>query len=103
MDTKTAETLGRVQDPKNMPKMNPIKELFAMITLGLICGWYYFCFILVPFFLYFTWCGSYIAIAGLTMFFVLTVVPLNFEPWREFMYSWPWRIWLEYFDYQYGM
>ena len=83
------------------PKMKPlglIKHIFCYITLGLLCGWYYFLIILVPILLFLACLGSYIAGAILSTLIVLAVIPLNHEPKTSFMYSWIFQYWTEYFE-----
>lgn len=75
------------------------KHAFAYVTLGLLCGWYYFMLILFPILLILAVRGSYIATAALLTLIVLAVIPLKFKTWEGFMYCWIWDIWRDYFDF----
>lgn len=75
------------------------KHAFAYVTLGLLCGWYYFLMILYPLLLICACRGSYLA-GGILLFFVaISVIPLKFKPWEGFLYCWIWDVWREYFDF----
>lgn len=74
------------------------KEAIAYVTLGLLCGWYYFIMILYPILIFLIIRGSYIAGAIFLTLIYLTFVPLKFKPWEAFMYCWIWKLWHEYFD-----
>ena len=81
--------------------MGFFRYMFASITLGLLCGWYYFLLLLFPTLIYFSFCGSYIAISVLGIFILLTITPLKHEPWEPFMYCWIFKVWRDYFDFSY--
>lgn len=85
----------------NMKPMGYFNHIFAYVTLGLLCGWYYFLLLLFPTLIYLSYRGSYIAFSILGAFFVLSVTPLTHEPWEPFMYSWLFKVWREYFDFSY--
>jgi hypothetical protein len=87
------------------PKMKPMptwKYIIACITLGLLCGWYYFIFLLYPTLIYLIYSRSSV-IAGsiLVLFLTLTYWPLKFKHWEAFMYSYIWEIWRDYFEFSY--
>lgn len=85
-------------------KMKPMsftRHAIAYITLGFLCGWYYFILFLYPSLIYFCFKGSVAAGALFAIFITLSIIPLNHEPWEAFMYSWIWDIWREYFDMTY--
>lgn len=81
--------------------MGLLKHVFAYVTLGLLCGWYYFLLVLLPTLLFLAYRGSYIAGFILASFIALTVTPLTHEPWEPFMYCWMFKVWREYFDFSY--
>jgi 1-acyl-sn-glycerol-3-phosphate acyltransferase len=83
-------------------KLSPMplwKHAIAYVTLGLLCGWYYFIMMLYPVLLILAVRGSYIAGGVLLGFIILSVVPLKYKVWNGFMYSSIWPIWWEYFGY----
>jgi hypothetical protein len=84
-----------------MKPMGYFNHTFCYVTLGLLCGWYYFLLLLFPTLIYLSYEGSYIAISVLVIFFLLTVTPLKHEPVEWFMYSWLFKVWREYFDFSY--
>ncbi len=73
--------------------MNPITELFCIVTLGLVCGWYQFLLVVTPFVGYYALSGSLVAIALLTALVVFSITPLNHNPNTTVMYSWVFRLW----------
>lgn len=85
-----------------MKPMGFAKHIFAYVTLGLLCGWYYFLMILYPILIYFAifrW--SLLAASILISLTVLSVIPLDHRPWKAYMYSSVFAIWNEYFDFTY--
>lgn len=74
------------------------KHAFAYVTLGLLCGWYYFLLILYPVLLFLAFRGSYIAAVIFVTFIILSVTPIKHKAWDAFMYCWMWTVWREYFD-----
>lgn len=86
-----------------MKPMNPIAELFCMITLGFLVGWYYFLLILYPVLIYLSLYGSVSAICILLLAMILSIIPLSHKPWGAFMYSWIFTLWREYFDFTYDI
>ncbi|KAJ1435074.1 diacylglycerol acyltransferase-domain-containing protein [Ochromonadaceae sp. CCMP2298] len=84
-----------------MPSMGFVKHVVAYITLGLLCGWYQFVFVLLPILLYGSWRGSYICIGLITTLIAMTVSPLKFKAWPWFINECGiWKLWLEYFNFQ---
>jgi len=81
----------------NEPKIPLVEHIIAYVTLGLLCGWYYFLLILYPLLLYFSYKGSYIALSIFVSFLVLTVYPLKYYPYEPFMYCYLFKIWRDYF------
>ena len=79
--------------------MGFFRYIFASITLGLLCGWYYFLLILFPTLIYLSCQGSSIAASIFAVFILLSVTPLTYEPWEPFMYSWIFKLWRDYFDF----
>lgn len=75
------------------------KHAIAYVTLGLLCGWYYFVLLLFPVLLILAVRGSYVAGAIFVGLIGLSVIPLKFNVWEGFMYSWIWAIWREYFGF----
>ena len=75
------------------------KHAFAYVTLGLLCGWYYFLMILYPLLLFLMYRGSYIAGGIFVALLVLSFIPLKFKVWEGFMYCWIWNVWRDYFDF----
>lgn len=73
------------------------KHAIAYVTLGLLCGWYYFILLLYPILLIFAARGSYLAGTIFLAFITLSLVPIKHEAWEGFMYCWIWDIWREYF------
>lgn len=93
-----------MEKPSTEIKMKPLgffKHVFCYVTLGLLCGWYFFILLLVPVLSFFAFYGSWIARGILTVLAILTVVPLNHEPWVPFMKSWIFKWWCEYFEITY--
>jgi hypothetical protein len=84
-----------------MKPMGFFQHAFAYVTLGLLCGWYYFLLILLPVLIYVSIKGSYIAGFILASLITLSFTPLTHEPWEPFMYSWLFKVWREYFDFSY--
>jgi hypothetical protein len=84
-----------------MKPMGFFQHAFAYVTLGLLCGWYYFLLILLPVLIYVSIKGSYIAVFILASLITLSFTPLTHEPWEPFMYSWLFKVWREYFDFSY--
>lgn len=84
-----------------MKEMDFLSHAFAYVTLGLICGWYYFLLILLPILLFCAVKGSLIALVVLITLIALTFAPLKHEPWLDFMFSWVFRTWCQYFDFSY--
>lgn len=85
-------------------KMKPLgllKHIFCYVTLGLLCGWYFFILLIVPILSYFAFYGSWIARGILTILFILTVIPLNHEPYIPLMKSFLFKYWCEYFEVTY--
>lgn len=82
-----------------MPPMKWYRHLFAYVTLGLLCGWYYFVLLLYPVLIILAIRGSYLAGTIFALFLALTFVPLKFEHWDGFIYSFVFDIWREYFDF----
>lgn len=79
-----------------------LEHVFAYISLGLLCSWYHLvCFsmpALIISAIYYRYLPSIIVLVILV---VLTYIPLKYEPWEAFMYSWVFRIWRDYFSYSY--
>eukprot|EP01040_Poterioochromonas_malhamensis_P013137 gene13137-14421_t len=84
-----------------MKPMSLFRHTIAYVTLGLLCGWYYFIFLLYPTLIILALRGSYVAGSIFAFFLFLTYVPLSYEPWEDFMYCWIWGVWKEYFDFTY--
>eukprot|EP01031_Cornospumella_fuschlensis_P040686 gene40686-49608_t len=85
-------------DLKTMPLW---KHAIAYVTLGLLCGWYYFIMLLYPTLLILMHRGSYIAGAIFVLFITLTFTPLDYKCWTAFQYSYIWSIWRDYFNFTY--
>lgn len=83
------------------PKIGIVKHIFAYITLGLLCGWYYFLLLFTPFLLYGISIQSYFAIFLFFIFLIISILPLSYEPWEAFMYSWIFTYWRDYFGVTY--
>lgn len=84
-----------------MKPMRFFSHVFAYVTLGLLCGWYYFLLLLFPTLIYLICRGSLVAGAVLLAFVILSITPLTHEPWEPFMYSWIFKVWRDYFDFSY--
>lgn len=87
--------------PIKMKPMGFFNHLFCYITLGLLCGWYYFLLFLFPVLIYYSICLNWIAILISFIFVIISIIPLKHEPWEAFMYSWLFKVWREYFDFTY--
>jgi diacylglycerol O-acyltransferase 2, plant len=88
------------------PDMKPMalwKHVIAYITLGLLCGWYYFLMVLYPLLFYGIYHKSYLAGAILALLVTLTFTRLDHKPWKAFQYCWIWGIWKEYFDFTFDV
>ena len=83
-----------------MKPMNFIDHAIAYVTLGLLCGWYHFLFlVLYPTLLVgIFWWRSWICGIIFAFFMYLTKAPLKFHPDTKFMNSWIFKIWRDYFD-----
>jgi 2-acylglycerol O-acyltransferase 2 len=79
--------------------MSAFRHAVAYVTLGLLCGWYFFLLFLYPVLIYWAYHGSVVAGTVLAIFVALTVAPLRHEPEEWFMYSWIFGVWREYFGY----
>ena len=68
------------------------KEVFSMVTLGLLCGWYFFILFLIPTLVLACVYGSllvrYSAGTTLALLVALSVTKLDFTPRPAFMYAW---------------
>ena len=87
-----------------MPMMPPISffsELFCVLTLGLLVGWYYILLLALPILFYLSIHGNIYAITTQVILATLSIVPLSYKPWKAFMNSWIFRLWREYFDFKY--
>ncbi len=82
-----------------MKPMARWKHAIAYITLGLLCGWYYFIILLYPTLIFSAFQGSYLAGSIFAIFIALTISPLKFKPWQPFLNTRIWAIWREYFDF----
>lgn len=81
-----------------MKPLGIVKHVFCFITLGLLCGWYFFLIIFIPALLYASFHGYIIAQFTLLLLIILTVTPLKHDPWLPFMNSWIFDWWCDYFD-----
>jgi 2-acylglycerol O-acyltransferase 2 len=82
-----------------MPPMAFHRHLLAYVTLGLLCGWYYVMLIILPMLLILAIKGSLVSGTILGIFLSLTFIPLKYEPWDDFMNSYLFEIWREYFNF----
>lgn len=92
-----------MEKASTLKPMSLPRHLFAIVTLGLLCGWYYFILLLYPILAIFALRGSMIALVVLLTFISLSVIPLQYKPWPAFMSCWIWSVWREYFDIQYSI
>lgn len=78
-----------------------LEHIFAEVTLGLLCGWYYFLIFLVyPLLLYYIFVERSVVAGTITAVLItLSFLPLKHQPWQEFMNSWIFRIWCDYFEF----
>jgi hypothetical protein len=67
-----------------MKELGIIQHIFCYITLGLLCGWYFFLIIITPLLLYFSYCGNIISIVITISLVVATIIPLKYEGWQDF-------------------
>lgn len=82
--------------------MGVFRHIVAYVTLGLLCGWYYFLLILYPTCLYLAYYYRSLFAGGILVVLVtLTFTPLKHEPEEWFMYSWIFGVWREYFGMTY--
>jgi 2-acylglycerol O-acyltransferase 2 len=86
-----------------LKSMNVFSELFCIITLGLLVGWYYLLMIAIPILFYYSYHGNIIAITLQILLAILSTVPLSYTPWKEFMNSWVFALWREYFAFTYDV
>jgi hypothetical protein len=84
-----------------MKPMSFFRHAVAYVTLGLLSGWYYFILLLYPVLIILALKGSYLAGGIFATFLFLTYIPLKYKHWDDFMYSWIWGVWREYFDFAY--
>ena len=80
--TRSATKMAKKSsDDRDLPKMGLFRHLVAYITLGLLCGWYYFLLILYPTMIYLAYFHrSFVAGGVLAVFIALTFTPLEHEP-----------------------
>ena len=80
--TRSATKMAKKSsDGRDLPKMNLFRHMVAYITLGLLCGWYYFLLILYPTMIYLAYFHrSFVAGGVLALFIALTFTPLQHEP-----------------------
>ena len=78
-----------------------IENILAMVTLGLLCGWYFvlllFVYPLVIFWIFYY--KSITAASIMALFILLAVIPLDHKPKKWFTSCFIWRIWQNYFDF----
>jgi 2-acylglycerol O-acyltransferase 2 len=85
-----------------MERMSFLGELFAVCSLGLLCGWYYFLLLLLPVLIASILCYKSVIASIILGFLVLvTLIPIKHEPWTGFMYSPIFKIWRDYFNFTY--
>jgi len=77
------------------------KHIVAYVTLGLLCGWYQFIILVTPILGFFAWRGSYFCGSVLAIGVTLTFSPLSHKPWFPFTRLFIWKIWREYFEFDY--
>ena len=88
-----------VLNQPTIKRMSLFRHAVAYVTLGLLCGWYFFLLGLYPVLIYLAYHGSFVAGTILAVFVTLTLTPLKHEPQEWFMYSWIFGVWREYFGY----
>jgi len=84
-----------------MKSLSLFDHLFAILSLGLLCGWYQFVILITPLLLLLAYNGSIISGTILAIGLVLSFTSLKHEPWDYFTQCWIWRVWRDYFDFQY--
>ncbi len=82
-----------------MKPMVSWKGAFAYITLGLLCGSYYFVVILYCLLIILMWSGSVLAGVVFLLLIMLSIIPVEYRPWAAFRYGFHFDIWREYFDF----
>lgn len=86
-------------------KNTTLEHIIATVTLGLLCGWYFFLLLfLYPVLIYYIFMHrSLIAGTLMVLFITLSVIPLKHKPWEAFMYSGWFRICRNYFGFTYDV
>ena len=87
-----------------MPRMSLINHVLAVLSLGILCGWYFiFILVIVPLLCYGCFCSFYIKIVSgmlITVLVTFSVTPLSYKPLPWFYKSSLFAIWRDYFDYK---
>jgi 1-acyl-sn-glycerol-3-phosphate acyltransferase len=91
-------TTGEVE----MKPMSLWRHFLAYVSLGLLCGWFYFiCMFLYPLLIIQSLRGSILAATIFAFFIFLAYAPIKYEAWEAFMYSSLFDLWKEYFAFSY--
>lgn len=90
----------RIEEPYTsfIKPMYFFEHLFAYISLGLLTSWYYVMLLGCPILIYFAFCKSVTAILILLLFATLAYLPINYEPRMNFINSWIFKTWRDYFS-----
>jgi 2-acylglycerol O-acyltransferase 2 len=91
---------SRIEQKIAMKPMAWHRHAVAYVTLGFLCGWYYFLIILYPVLIIAIFCGSIVAGVILATFVTLSLIPLPKSHWNEFMYGYFFDVWREYFQFE---
>lgn len=85
-----------------MKDMGFWRHTTAYVSLGLLCGWYYFLFFALFPSMYFllkgSWLTSSISIMFMTTMVVFDLVPIKHVHNNFFLKHWIWNVWIEYFE-----
>ena len=84
-------------------KLTFLHELYAILVLFFLCGWYFIILIAVPILMYFAFYGSILSGTILAILITLSILPLNHSPNTKFMYSSYWKPLRDYFSFEYDV
>lgn len=94
---------SRMEQKFAMKPMAFHRHVIAYVSLGLLCGWYYFLMILYPILFVALLRGSIISGIILATFIVLSIIPLPKTHWDGFIYGYIFDVWREYFQFEFDV
>ena len=81
---------------------NSFENAIAMVSLGLLCGWYHLLLMVIyPTLIFFIFVYRSVIAAGIMCTFIfLSIIPLDHKPKKWFTSLFIWRLWRNYFDFE---